>query len=526
MTALRKRCACRAWNVMKGAGGLLRLAGCAGLLAGSVFVAAGAAAERTGRARTPSTEPSRPNIVFVLTDDLDTRLLQYMPHVQAMQRDGLSFSDYFVSDSLCCPSRASIFTGELPHDSGVWRNAHWHGGVGAFQRNGDEQQSFAVALKDAGYQTAMMGKYLNRYTPGDSTSPNTHVPPGWSEWDVAGPGYPEFNYWLNQDGAARYYGQEPSAYLTDVIADKAVSFIEGSADAGQPFFLELATFAPHGPYTPAPRDATSFPGLRAPRPPDFNLRPTNPPGWLARERPLTAAQLAQIDKVFRKRVQSVQAVDQMIARVEATLSEKGLLDNTYIVFSSDNGYHMGDYGLMPGKLTAFDTDIRVPLIVVGPGVPADVQKDVMTENIDLAATFAEIGGATLHGDGHSLLSILHGQPPVDWRNAVLVEHHGIADPTDDPDRQPPRSGNPGPYEALRTSRFLYVEYTRYQPSRQIEYYDLQADPLELHNIAAELTPYQRALLHADVSALERCHDEATCWTAMHARLLRQPPKPY
>ena len=153
--------------------------------------------------------------------------------------------------------------------------------------------------------------------------------------------------------------------------------------------LELATFAPHAPYTPAPRDANDFPGLKAPRTPAFDARTSAAPRWLSGHAPLTpAADRAASTRSFRKRAQAVQAVDDMIGRIEATLKARGLADNTYIVFSSDNGYHMGEHRLLPGKMTAFDTDIRVPLVVAGPGVPAGRRTHAIAENIDLCPTFA------------------------------------------------------------------------------------------------------------------------------------------
>ena len=358
--------------------------------------------------------------MFVLTDDLSMDLLPYMPHVLAMERDGLTFKDYFVSDSLCCPSRASIFTGDLPHDTGVFGNFGPAGGFHAFYARGEENRTFAVALSRAGYATAMMGKFLNGYleTRGQKADgsvanvPGTYVPPGWSQWDVAGWGYPEFNYALNENGRLYYYGDQPSDYLTDVIASKGVDFINRSARTGRPFFLELATFAPHSPYTPAPSDAHDFPGLTAPRPPSFDVLPTHAPQWLAGHPRLTRPQIRQIDRTFRKRAQAVQSVDRMIGEIEQTLASDGIAGNTYLIFSSDNGLHTGEYRLMPGKLTAFDTDIHVPLVVVGPHVAPDTTTAAMAENIDLAKTFTAIGGTTLPSDGHSLLSLLGRPAPV------------------------------------------------------------------------------------------------------------------
>jgi hypothetical protein len=166
---------------------------------------------------------------------------------------------------------------------------------------------------------------------------------------------------------------------------------------------------------------------------------------------------------------------------------------------------------MPGKMTAFDTDIHVPLVVMGPGVPAGAHTNAMAENIDLAKTFAAIGGTTLPSDGHSLLGLLHGDQPTDWRNAVLIEHHGPNLNPSDPDFQFSASGNPITYEAMRTDRFLYVEYV----NGEREYYDLRSDPFELNNIINTIPPDELAALHEELVAIENCHDGPGCWEAMH-----------
>ena len=235
---------------------------------------------------------AQPNIVFVLTDDLSMNLLRYMPVVQAMQSDGLTFNDYFVSDSLCCPSRSSIFTGNFPHDTGGFGNAGAHGGFAFFHARGEEQHR-RRGRNGPGYRTAMMGNTSTATSQGDPGVPPTYVPPGWNEWDVAGNGYPEFDYTLNENGLLVPYGHEPEDYLTDVLARKGVDFINRAAAADQPFFLELSTFAPHHPFTPAPRDAQLFPGSTAPRGPSFDALPTNAPQWLAGHPPLTPEQLTQ-----------------------------------------------------------------------------------------------------------------------------------------------------------------------------------------------------------------------------------------
>ena len=209
---------------------------------GGLHLLPGRAPEASSRATAAVGPAPAPNFVFVLTDDLSWNLVSHMPHVLAMERAGTTFSRYYVVDSLCCPSRSAIFTGEYPHDNGVFTNAGADGGYFAFNKHGDQRKSFAVALHDAGYRTAMMGKYLNQYEPAYP------VAPGWDEWDVTGHGgYGEFGYTLNQDGQRVRYGHAASDYLTDVLAAKGRSFIDSAAASGHPFMLEVATFAPHAP---------------------------------------------------------------------------------------------------------------------------------------------------------------------------------------------------------------------------------------------------------------------------------------
>ena len=493
-------------------------AGCGGA-GGSSRASAPAAAATTSRASNArageAQRRGRPNIVFVLTDDLAWNLVRYMPHVLRMQRQGETFSNYFVTDSLCCPSRASIFTGRFPHDTRVYDNSPPEGGYRVFHARGEERQTFARALQRAGYRTALMGKYLNGYRPAATEGTRRpYVPPGWSEWDVAGNGYPEYGYRMNSDGRVRQYGYAAHDYLTDVLARKGLRFIDRAAASRQPFLLEIATFAPHAPFTAAPRDAVAFAGLRAPRSPAFNSVGIDEPAWLSKFVPLAQAQVDAIDRKFRRRAQAVQAVDRMIGEIESRLVARGLARDTYIVFSSDNGLHMGEHRLQPGKLTAFDTDIKVPLIVTGPGVPAGRTLDALTENVDLCPTFDALAGAPppRRADGRSLLGLLHGKGGADWRREVLVEHHGRVLGVGDPDLPTRGSGNPPSYEAIRTRDSLYVEYG----TGEREYYDLRRDPFELDNIVARLQPKRLHRLHRVLVAIERCHGARACQRAQHA----------
>ncbi len=447
---------------------------------------------------------SRPNIVFVLTDDLAWNLVSHMPHVQALQRSGTTMSNYYVVDSLCCPSRSAIFTGEYPHDDGVFTNSGNDGGYDAYNKNGNEQKSFALALQQAGYRTGFMGKYLNGYQP---TNP---VPPGWNEWDVAGNGYPEFNYTLNQNGAQQRYGHDPQDYLVDVLSAKAGSFIDSSAASGKPFMLEVATFAPHAPYTPAPRYATAANTVTYPTTNAYNTLPTNPPSWLKDRAPLQPKQQQTITNDYQKRVEADLAVDDLIGHLEQELQAKGVAGRTDIVFSSDNGYHMGEYRLLPGKQTAFDTDIHVPLIVSGPGVAAGRTATQLTSNIDIAPTFETLAGARIGAnvDGVTMTGVWQGQNPATWQQAVLVEHHGPNNAPDDPDRQNAQHADPPSYEAVRTATALYVRYA----NGEQEYYNTANDPTELHNLGGPAAP--TALAQA-LNALQNCHGTTACQHAAH-----------
>jgi N-acetylglucosamine-6-sulfatase len=202
--------------------------------------------------------PERPNIVFVLTDDLTADLLAFMPAVRRLSRRGVTFSSYFVSNSLCCPARVSLLTGRYPHATGVRTNVWPTGGWEVFARNGGERRTYATDLRRRGYRTAMFGKYLNEYWPR-----SRHVPPGWHTWAVSGKGYHNFDYNLNVNGRVVRHGRRPRDYLTRVIARRSARFIRESARAGTPFFVQLSTFSRR-----RPRRATAggCGGWRSPAP--------------------------------------------------------------------------------------------------------------------------------------------------------------------------------------------------------------------------------------------------------------------
>jgi arylsulfatase A-like enzyme len=444
-----------------------------------------------GRAQGPaSATPDKPNIIFILADDFSMNLMAPMSAseyggLKGLMDEGTTFANFYVGDSLCCPSRTTIFTGKYPHNSGVFTNT-WapekgqtDGGFGAFMNNDDQAHTFPLALHGAtpAYKTAMLGKYLNGYLPWDNATfqdKRYNVPSvlknewGWDEWYVAGNGYPEFTYDLfqNPPGVVQHYGIDAGDYLTDVVSGLAQDFIKRTSE---PFFVEIATFAPHSPYRPAYRDEAAFPGLKIPRTEAYDARPdANAPDWMKDVPALAQPEKDAMDDEYRLRAQCTLAIDKMISDIRATLKALGKDRNTYIFFSADNGYHMGEYSFLPGKMTPFDTDIRVPLVVVGPGVPHQTVNQI-TQTVDLAPTFTELGGnaAPTTPDGHSLVALLHGQTPPNWREVALVEHHGPPDDPADPDVETHEkaSGDARPpnYEAVRSATYLYVEYSNVAP---------------------------------------------------------------
>src|SRR5829696_7205057 len=393
------------------------------------LLAAGVASA-AGSVELGTSAPSRPpNIVFILTDDLSWNLVRFMPHVKRMQKEGTTFAGYYVSNSLCCPSRASIFTGKFPHNTGIFTNTGRSGGWKLFHSKGLENSTFATRLQAAGYYTGFLGKYMNGYKPtGIVNGKAAYVPPGWDEWNAAGNAYANYNYVLNENGALVGYGRQPSDYLTDVLAVKGAAFIARAAiQVRKPFFLELSTFTPHSPFTPAIRHQGDFAGLKAPRGPAFDERDvSDKPRWLRDHPMLSGVQIANIDAGFRKRAESVEAIDDLLGRLQATLRATRQLSNTYIFFTSDNGYHMGEHRLAAGKQTAFETDIHVPLVVTGPRVPHGWRLPQITSTIDIYPTFAQLAGAKIPRsvDGRSLKPLLEGLKPATWRQAVVIEHHG------------------------------------------------------------------------------------------------------
>jgi N-acetylglucosamine-6-sulfatase len=434
-----------------------------------------------------------PSFVVILADDLDWAALRASPGlVRRLEEGGITFSNAFVADPRCCPSRVSVLTGKYVHNHGVLQNAPPFGGFATFHAQGGETSTLAVWLQAAGYRTALVGKYLNGYP--DPTVPSAYVPQGWDDWHAVTGQVAYFNYTINDNGVLSHHGADESDYLTDVLGTIAVGAIAAARAENQPLFLYLAPYAPHQPALPAPRDAQAK-VTRSHEGPSFNEADlSDKPGWVQAFPPLDARQAQSIAVLDRRRLRSLLGLEDMVDRVLRALDEAHMRDNTYVIFTSDNGFHAGQHRLPRGKGTAYEEDIHVPLFISGPGIAAGSSRDQLVSLIDLAPTIAQLAhiSAPDNVDGRSLLQTFDGAGQGPWRRGVLIEDWGSA------------GENLPAYGAVRTERYLYVEYR----TGERELYDLREDPWELENIAPIAKRDLVETLHATLSRLQSCSADA------------------
>lgn len=452
----------------------LLLAAIAALLAVVVWaalIAVDVAGDRAGKA---VRDGGRPNIVWLMTDDQEESSLRVMPRTRALlKRRGAAFENSFVAWPLCCPSRATFLTGQHAHNHGVLDNRRPRGG---FHRL-DTSSTLPLWLEDGGYRTAHVGKFMNDYK---RTDP---IPPGWSEWyGLVEPSNRYFKPRLNENGELKLYGTRDRSYSTDLFTRKAVKFIRRHAeDRDRPFFLSLGYVAPHAgkiyrargcqAHAPdvAPRHEGGYARTRIPRRPGFNERDlSDKPEPVRRRQRLSGADLRRKDDAYRCRLESLSAVDESVSEIVGALAEVGELDNTFVFFTSDNGYLLGEHRLINEKSLPYDESLRVPLLVRGPGVPEGHTVPDLVSNVDWAPTILDIAGVEpgLRQDGSSFLPELEGRDRRRGR-ALLVES----------DRER--------YSGVRTARYLYVRYhggaEEYRRG-DVELYDLRRDPDQLENL--------------------------------------------
>ena len=412
------------------------------------------------------TPASGPDVVLILTDDQRADTLSAMPNVRSLLGDrGVTFTNGFVANALCCPSRANILKGAYSHSTRVYQNGGTYGPMSSF----DDRSTMATWLDGGGYRTAFVGKYFNGYDP----SRASYVPPGWDRWvafattDIGGGRY--LDYGLSIDGTYRTYGSATADYSTDVLATFAESFIRGTP-ADTPLFLEFAPYAPHEPATPAPRHATMFGNLPTHRPPSFGeVDVSDKPAYIRSVPTFRQGNIDRIDSIRRKQYQSLLAVDEAVARIVQALQDTGRLATTMIVFTSDNGFLWGEHrwgttGQM-NKQVPYEESIRVPFVVrYDPLVTTPRVDPDLVLNIDIAPTFAALAGVSAPGaEGSSMLPLL-ASPTAAWRSDFLIEHHVTNVPS---------------YCAVRNQTTLYVRYG----TGEQELYLLDTDPFQLMNRA-------------------------------------------
>jgi arylsulfatase A-like enzyme len=441
-------------------------------------------------------QPLRPNILFILTDDQrwDTTggthgigAADVMPRTRAeLGGSGVEFTEAFMTTPVCCPSRASILAGQYAHRTGVYKNGGNNGGADDFV----DESTIATWLQDAGYRTSLLGKYLNGYQQlWEMDVEPPYVPPGWTEW--RGLRRVSFFDWImvEPDGLGGYDetlgGSAEADYLTDVMREKAKTFISGAVGAGEPFFLYLSFKAPHLPQIPAPRHEGLFEGIPDWRPPSYNEPDvSDKPTWLQNTPQMDQAEQDDLDQVRVDQLEMLQAIDEAIGGsttfgitgIMQHLRDLGVADDTIVVFFADNGWHWGEHRTR-AKLKPYEESIRSPMFVHYPKLaPLPRREALFALNIDLAPTFAELAGAAvpIAQDGTSLVRVIDGtQPPDEWRTDFLTEGWP----------------NNRVWASVRNEQWKYnelpVDPTDPETTFELELYDLVNDP------------YEEASLHGD-----------------------------
>jgi N-acetylglucosamine-6-sulfatase len=503
------------------------------------------------------------NVVFILTDDQSASEMAALPNVQSLiSAQGVSLRRAYIPYPLCCPSRAALLSGDYMHNNGVRGNVPPYGGWERFQPR--EDNSLATWMDDESYYTVHIGKYMNGYPTG--LAPEQAVPPGWDEWYgklSEGPLY--FNYQLIEQTdpldtpELAFYGDQVSEYQTDVFRDKAVSFIDTAGPAETPFMMNLWFNAPHAPFEPAPRHLFSESGAPLPKLPGFNEKNMrDKPKWLRKQsrRRLSKSLRKLINNERRRRAEQLRSVDEGVRQVITELAAEGVLEDTYVIFMSDNGYFRGEHRIAGGKFLAYEPSARVPLLIRGPGIPAGATSDELVSGIDIPQTILDIAGVTRPEiDGRSILPFAEN-PARRTSRPLLIEadtgpgqgNAGV-DPAEasaakkrtlkarlagkkgvgnlDQEKSPVKSvanGNFAPaYRAIRSERYLYVLYA----NGQSELYDMWRDPAQLKSLSRDRRyRFVRKWLYGQMIALAGCNGP-TCRTEIGAEPLplRRAPKP-
>jgi len=438
----------------------------------------------SGGAQAVGAKQKPANVVVLFTDDQEPASLRVMKIVRKeLKAKGTTMKRYYTNFPLCCPSRATMLTGQYAHNHGVLSNQFPSGGFGVFDAE-HAGNSVNDWLQDAGYTTGYIGKFLNQYAePDEYGNLPTYVPPGWDDWRALAPAKAQyFDYTLNQNGTRADFGEEDDAYSTDQFTLKAKRFIRRSAPSPDPFFLMLGYAAPHGGgggapgrecnrgARPAPRHLGSLKTKDFPFPPSFNEDTSDKPSPIAALEPLTDRQVRDLERKRRCAWESLLAVDESVGEILSALKRVGERRRTYVFFTSDNGLLLGEHRIRDSKRFLYEESARVPFVVRGPGVARGEESEDVVTNADLVPTILEISGAEPGEvqDGESLLPTF-AEPKLENGRAIVLESYG-GDPT---------------IRGLRTSRYLYAEWETGQPLPERELYDTYADPYQLNNLASD-----------------------------------------
>jgi arylsulfatase A-like enzyme len=537
------------------------------LLAGLVFTNT----QSASAAKSSAFPPEHPSFVVIQTDDetLDQLYAIFnaggvevpaMPNTLSLIAGrGITFNRYYVSYPLCCPSRVSLLTGRYAHNHNVRGNVQPNGGYSGFKSRGAFTHNLATWLQGAGYRTIHIGKFLNGY--GDAPyDTGLDVPPGWSAWHTvenADTHHYYYGYELNDNGTidgpfgdsgswdTREYGErdyfgcptstiegKPCLYETDVLSRIAYEELSGTP-AEQPFYLQLDYTAPHGDFRrpagpePAPRDYTLFDGAPYPhsRSQGFNEGNVNDKPKFIREAPYLSPEEIHTYRVYyQKALASLRAIDDGVKTVIDTLGGLHRLRNTYVIFTSDNGFFYGEHRLTGGKFLAYEPATHLPFLMRGPGIKPGTSTGELAANIDIAPTILELAGVTPDKsvDGQSLVPFFR-DPSLRTRRPILFESfvetndvEANGEPTAQrvvkelkPRHRSASGGGakasivapPKDYEGIRLGPYKYIEW----PDGEKELYDITKDPYELNNIVRvpNFSPI-RAYLHAELVRLENC----------------------
>jgi len=436
----------------------------------------------------PPAPPGAPNIVLILTDDQDVKMesLSVMNNVHSLlQAEGTTVADFFVTTPVCCPSRSSILSGRLAHNTGAMNNGC---GRGVFWKGPGMEHDLPVLLRSAGYWTGIFGKELN------SVDAN-YMSPGWDRYFVLGDECNYFGNWWADQGVKNK--TDPDLYMTHAIGNTTIEWLRA---APRPFFAYVAPHAPHHPATPAREHAGAFSDRLSPRFESWNASCPDHHYVISSQPPLTQGQAEESDAYYGKRLSSLLAVDDMVGGIVSYLEEQNELDNTFVIYTSDHGYKTGHWRIPAHKVQPYETDLRVPFIVRGPGIPRNqILKGTVGLNVDITPTLVDIAGAQSPSldsgfafDGRSILPQLLGQVQSRARDAFVFEYRGS-------DLSPTYAGgcaNPmghwldmknNTYHGLRvlngTHDLTYVEFDDDVQFREL--FDLSTDPEQVRNVVKD-----------------------------------------